>query len=131
MPAHFADSPQMEAIYKMLSVTQPPPAPEVIAKQYRPASVVDKAHINGRYDYMHTCTVNPSFKGDISCYFIIYYYYFHTSFYHLPVAAFLKFKFKCYPYKYVITLKASRRHNVLTVHKINVHYPNRNKSNGN
>ncbi|GLD70293.1 fermitin family homolog 3, partial [Lates japonicus] len=47
MPAHFADSPQMEAIYKMLSVTQPPPAPEVIAKQYRPASVVDKAHING------------------------------------------------------------------------------------
>uniref|UniRef100_A0A4W6F217 FERM domain containing kindlin 3b n=1 Tax=Lates calcarifer TaxID=8187 RepID=A0A4W6F217_LATCA len=49
MPAHFADSPQMEAIYKMLSVTQPPPAPEVIAKQYRPASVVDKAHINGRW----------------------------------------------------------------------------------
>lgn len=52
MPAHFADSPEMEAIYKMLSVTQPPPAPEVLAKQYRPASVVDKAHINGRY-----CTV--------------------------------------------------------------------------
>uniref|UniRef100_A0A673AWL0 PH domain-containing protein n=1 Tax=Sphaeramia orbicularis TaxID=375764 RepID=A0A673AWL0_9TELE len=49
MPAHFADSPQMEAIYKMLSITQPPPAPEVIAKQYRPASVVDKAHINGRW----------------------------------------------------------------------------------
>ncbi|KAL7395084.1 hypothetical protein ABVT39_009861 [Epinephelus coioides] len=49
MPAHFADSPQMEAIYKMLSVTQPPPAPEVIAKQYRPASVVDKAHIHGRW----------------------------------------------------------------------------------
>uniref|UniRef100_A0A669CHC9 FERM domain containing kindlin 3b n=1 Tax=Oreochromis niloticus TaxID=8128 RepID=A0A669CHC9_ORENI len=49
MPAHFADSPEMEAIYKMLSVTQPPPAPEVIAKQYRPASVVDKAHINGRW----------------------------------------------------------------------------------
>uniref|UniRef100_A0A8C4E7V7 FERM domain containing kindlin 3 n=1 Tax=Dicentrarchus labrax TaxID=13489 RepID=A0A8C4E7V7_DICLA len=49
MPAHFADSTQMEAIYKMLSVTQPPPAPEVIAKQYRPASVVDKAHIHGRW----------------------------------------------------------------------------------
>ncbi|KAF3693986.1 Fermitin family -like protein 3 Kindlin-3 Unc-112-related protein 2 [Channa argus] len=49
MPAHFADSPQMEAIYKMLSVTQPPPAPEVLTKQYRPASVVDKAHINGRW----------------------------------------------------------------------------------
>ncbi|KAM6953081.1 fermitin family homolog 3b [Lycodopsis pacificus] len=49
MPAHFADSPQMEAVYKMLSVTQPPPAPEFIAKQYRAASVVDKAHINGRW----------------------------------------------------------------------------------
>lgn len=43
----------MEAIYKMLSVTQPPPAPEVVAKQYRPASVVDKAHINGRYAFTH------------------------------------------------------------------------------
>uniref|UniRef100_A0AAX7UV26 PH domain-containing protein n=1 Tax=Astatotilapia calliptera TaxID=8154 RepID=A0AAX7UV26_ASTCA len=52
MPAHFADSPEMEAIYKMLSVSQPPPAPEVIAKQYRPASVVDKAHINGRYVWL-------------------------------------------------------------------------------
>lgn len=49
MPAHFADTPQMEAIYKMLSVTQPPPTPEAIAKLYRPASVVDKAHIHGRY----------------------------------------------------------------------------------
>lgn len=49
MPAHFADSPQMEAIYKMLSVTQPPPTPEVLAKLYRPASVVDKAHIHSRY----------------------------------------------------------------------------------
>lgn len=48
MPAHFADSPQMEAIYKMLSVTQPPPTPEAITKLYRPASVVDKAHIHGR-----------------------------------------------------------------------------------
>lgn len=49
MPAHFADSSQTEAVYKMLSVTQPPPAPEVVVKQYRPASVVDKAHINGRW----------------------------------------------------------------------------------
>ncbi len=58
MPAHFADSPQMEAIYKMLSVTQPPPAPEVIAKQYRPASVVDKAHIHGRYAFACVGMVN-------------------------------------------------------------------------
>lgn len=49
MPAHFADSAEMEAIYKKLSITQPPPTPEVLAKLYRPASVVDKAHIHGRY----------------------------------------------------------------------------------
>ncbi|XP_029917636.1 fermitin family homolog 3b [Myripristis murdjan] len=49
MPAHFADSPKTEAVYKMLSVTLQPPAPEAIAKLYRPASVVDKAHINSRW----------------------------------------------------------------------------------
>lgn len=50
IPAHFADSPQMASVYKMLSVTQPPPSPETLAKLYRPASVVDKAHIHSRYD---------------------------------------------------------------------------------
>ncbi|KAJ8282838.1 hypothetical protein COCON_G00053570 [Conger conger] len=49
MPAHFADSLQTEAVYKMLSSTQPAPAPENIAKMYRPASVVDKAHIHSRW----------------------------------------------------------------------------------
>ncbi|CAL8356706.1 unnamed protein product [Merluccius merluccius] len=49
MPAHFADSPKTEAVYKMLSVPQPAPPPELITKQYRPASVVDKAHINSRW----------------------------------------------------------------------------------
>ncbi|XP_046900900.1 fermitin family homolog 3b [Hypomesus transpacificus] len=49
MPAHFADSPKTEAVYKMLSTAQAPPAPEAIAKLYRPASVVDKAHIHSRW----------------------------------------------------------------------------------
>lgn len=49
MPAHFADSPKTEAIYKMLSIAQPSPTPEAIAKLYRPASVVDKAHIHSRW----------------------------------------------------------------------------------
>uniref|UniRef100_A0A8C7H671 FERM domain containing kindlin 3b n=1 Tax=Oncorhynchus kisutch TaxID=8019 RepID=A0A8C7H671_ONCKI len=49
MPAHFADSPKTEKVYKMLSVSQPAPAPEAIAKLYRPASVVDKAHIHSRW----------------------------------------------------------------------------------
>uniref|UniRef100_A0A8C1K6Z9 Fermitin family homolog 3-like n=1 Tax=Cyprinus carpio TaxID=7962 RepID=A0A8C1K6Z9_CYPCA len=48
MPAHFADSPKTEAVYKMLSVSLPSPAPEAIAKLYRPASVVDKTHIHTR-----------------------------------------------------------------------------------
>lgn len=50
IPAHFADSPQMESVYKMLSSIQPPTSPETLAKLYRPASVVDKAHIHSRYD---------------------------------------------------------------------------------
>ncbi|XP_016149117.1 fermitin family homolog 3-like [Sinocyclocheilus grahami] len=49
MPAHFADSPKTEAVYKMLSVGLPSPAPEAIAKLYRPASVVDKTHIHTRW----------------------------------------------------------------------------------
>lgn len=49
MPAHFADSPKTEAVYKMLSVSLPSPAPEAIAKLYRPASIVDKTHIHTRY----------------------------------------------------------------------------------
>ncbi|KAJ3588516.1 hypothetical protein NHX12_012108 [Muraenolepis orangiensis] len=49
MPAHFADSPETEAVYRMLSVPQPAPPPELITKQYRAASVVDKAHINSRW----------------------------------------------------------------------------------
>uniref|UniRef100_A0A8C1TA78 Fermitin family member 3b n=1 Tax=Cyprinus carpio TaxID=7962 RepID=A0A8C1TA78_CYPCA len=49
MPAHFADSPKTEAVYKMLSVSLPSPAPEAIAKLYRPASIVDKTHIHTRW----------------------------------------------------------------------------------
>lgn len=49
MPAHFADSPKTEAVYKMLSTSQPSPAPETLAKLYRPASIVDKTHIHTRY----------------------------------------------------------------------------------
>ncbi|XP_066505600.1 fermitin family homolog 3b [Hoplias malabaricus] len=49
MPAHFADSPKTQAVYKMLSFCQPSPAPEVITKLYRPASKVDKTHIHTRW----------------------------------------------------------------------------------
>ncbi|XP_060768593.1 fermitin family homolog 3 [Neoarius graeffei] len=49
MPAFFAGSPEMEAVYKMISVSQPAPAPETIAKMYRSTSRVDKAQVNGRW----------------------------------------------------------------------------------
>ncbi|XP_073710493.1 fermitin family homolog 3b [Misgurnus anguillicaudatus] len=49
MPAYFAQTPNTEAVYKKLSVSLPSPAPETIAKLYRPASVVDKTHINTRW----------------------------------------------------------------------------------
>ncbi|KAL6480461.1 hypothetical protein MHYP_G00114940 [Metynnis hypsauchen] len=49
MPAHFADSPKTEAVYKMLSLCQPSPSPESLAKLYRPASKVDKTHIHTRW----------------------------------------------------------------------------------
>lgn len=57
MPAHFADSPKTEAVYKILSLCQPSPAPETITKLYRPASKVDKTHINTRYEQilLNTC----------------------------------------------------------------------------
>ncbi|KAA0709558.1 Fermitin family -like protein 3 [Triplophysa tibetana] len=49
MPAHFAESTKTEDAYKMLSVSQPSPPPEAMAKIYRPASVVDKTHIHSRW----------------------------------------------------------------------------------
>lgn len=64
MPAHFADSPKTEAVYKILSLCQPSPAPETITKLYRPASKVDKTHINTRYEQIllntfHYCKCKP------------------------------------------------------------------------
>ncbi|XP_012690302.1 fermitin family homolog 3 [Clupea harengus] len=49
MPAHFAQSAEYEAVYKILSVSQPAPAPETIAKTFRPANIVEKAQVNGRW----------------------------------------------------------------------------------
>uniref|UniRef100_A0AAY4CH11 PH domain-containing protein n=1 Tax=Denticeps clupeoides TaxID=299321 RepID=A0AAY4CH11_9TELE len=49
MPVHFTDSPKAEDIYKMLSMCQPSPSPEALAKMYRPASIVDKTHIHTRW----------------------------------------------------------------------------------
>ncbi|MBN3288856.1 URP2 protein, partial [Polyodon spathula] len=49
VPAHFFDSAETEAVYKMLSVSQPTISPELMAKMYRPSSLIDKAQINSRW----------------------------------------------------------------------------------
>uniref|UniRef100_A0A674D2N1 FERM domain containing kindlin 3 n=1 Tax=Salmo trutta TaxID=8032 RepID=A0A674D2N1_SALTR len=49
MPMHFADSLQTEAVYKMLSVSLPAPAPETITKMPRTTSLVDKAQVHSRW----------------------------------------------------------------------------------
>uniref|UniRef100_A0A8C7LFU9 FERM domain containing kindlin 3 n=1 Tax=Oncorhynchus kisutch TaxID=8019 RepID=A0A8C7LFU9_ONCKI len=49
MPMHFADSLQTEAVYKMLSVSLPAPAPETITKMPRPTSLMDKAQVHSRW----------------------------------------------------------------------------------
>uniref|UniRef100_A0A8C1DI48 FERM domain containing kindlin 3 n=1 Tax=Cyprinus carpio carpio TaxID=630221 RepID=A0A8C1DI48_CYPCA len=49
MPAFFAETPETEAVYKMLAVSQPAPAPETIAKLYRSTNITEKAHINSRW----------------------------------------------------------------------------------
>ncbi|XP_076130159.1 fermitin family homolog 3 [Alosa pseudoharengus] len=49
MPAHFAQSAEYETVYKMLSISQPAPAPETIAKKYRSSNVVEKAQVNSRW----------------------------------------------------------------------------------
>lgn len=53
MPVFFAESPESEAVYKMISVSQPAPAPETIAKMYKPTSKVDKAQVNSRLAKTH------------------------------------------------------------------------------
>uniref|UniRef100_A0A671SAY4 Fermitin family homolog 3-like n=1 Tax=Sinocyclocheilus anshuiensis TaxID=1608454 RepID=A0A671SAY4_9TELE len=49
MPAFFAEAAETEAVYKMLVVSQPAPAPETIAKLYRTTNITEKAHINSRW----------------------------------------------------------------------------------
>uniref|UniRef100_A0A1A7ZAS1 Fermitin family member 3b n=1 Tax=Nothobranchius furzeri TaxID=105023 RepID=A0A1A7ZAS1_NOTFU len=77
MPAHFAESEKMEAVYKMLSITQTPPAPEVITKQYRPASVVDKAHINGRWLDSSRCLMQQNIQENDRLWLRFKYYTFY------------------------------------------------------
>ncbi|TRY81319.1 hypothetical protein DNTS_005246 [Danionella cerebrum] len=49
MPAFFAEKPETETAYKMLAASQPPPAPETIAKMYFSTNLVEKAQINSRW----------------------------------------------------------------------------------
>ncbi|KAL7978202.1 hypothetical protein Chor_005189 [Crotalus horridus] len=46
MPAHFSDSAETEACYRMLSVSQTNLTPEQIVRMHRPGSLVEKTKIN-------------------------------------------------------------------------------------
>uniref|UniRef100_A0A8C1K897 Fermitin family homolog 3-like n=1 Tax=Cyprinus carpio TaxID=7962 RepID=A0A8C1K897_CYPCA len=77
MPAHFADSPKTEAVYKMLSVSLPSPAPEAIAKLYRPASVVDKTHIHTRWLNSSRSLMQQGIRENDKLWLRFKYYTFH------------------------------------------------------
>uniref|UniRef100_A0A8D2KUP5 Fermitin family member 3 n=1 Tax=Varanus komodoensis TaxID=61221 RepID=A0A8D2KUP5_VARKO len=49
MPAHFSDSAETEACYRMLSVSQTGLTPEQIMRMHRPGSLTEKTHINSRW----------------------------------------------------------------------------------
>ncbi|XP_077465677.1 fermitin family homolog 3b [Stigmatopora argus] len=77
MPAHFCGSPELEGIYKALSVPQTSPAPEFIAKQYRAASVVDKAHIHGRWLDSSRCLMQLGIQENDKLWLRFKYFAFH------------------------------------------------------
>ncbi|CDQ94251.1 unnamed protein product [Oncorhynchus mykiss] len=65
-PVHFADSPQTEAVYKMLSVSLP--APEAITKMPRPTSLVDKAQVHSREcRSMTDCCYTSNTTASMTC----------------------------------------------------------------
>uniref|UniRef100_A0ABM5F4J8 Fermitin family homolog 3 n=1 Tax=Pogona vitticeps TaxID=103695 RepID=A0ABM5F4J8_9SAUR len=49
MPAHFSDSAETEACFRMLSISQTGITPEQIMRMQRPGSVIEKAQINSRW----------------------------------------------------------------------------------
>ncbi|XP_026988777.2 fermitin family homolog 3 [Tachysurus fulvidraco] len=77
MPVFFAESPQAEEVYKMISVSQPAPAPETIAKMYRPSSKMDKAHINSRWLDSSRSLLQQGVKEDDKLYLRFKYYTFY------------------------------------------------------
>ncbi|XP_030648528.1 fermitin family homolog 3 isoform X2 [Chanos chanos] len=77
MPAYFADSPEMEAVYKLLSVSQPAPPPETIVKMYRPMNVVDKAQVNGRWLDSSRSLLQQGVKENDKLFLRFKYYSFH------------------------------------------------------
>ncbi|KAK2816262.1 hypothetical protein Q7C36_022533 [Tachysurus vachellii] len=77
MPVFFAESPQAEEVYKMISVSQPAPAPETIAKMYRPSSKLDKAQINSRWLDSSRSLMQQGVKEDEKLHLRFKYYTFY------------------------------------------------------
>uniref|UniRef100_A0A671MF86 Fermitin family homolog 3-like n=1 Tax=Sinocyclocheilus anshuiensis TaxID=1608454 RepID=A0A671MF86_9TELE len=77
MPAFFADTPETEAVYKMLAVSQPAPAPETIAKLYRTTNIMEKAHINSRWLDSSRSLLQQGVKENYKLLLRLKYYTFH------------------------------------------------------
>ncbi|XP_056657504.1 fermitin family homolog 3 [Monodelphis domestica] len=65
MPAHFSDSPEAEACYRMLSLPQPPPDPAQLLRLPRPGSLADKSQLHSRWLDSSRCLMQQGVKpGD-------------------------------------------------------------------
>ncbi|XP_074129451.1 fermitin family homolog 3 [Sminthopsis crassicaudata] len=65
MPAHFSDSPETEACYRMLSRPQPPPDPAQLLRLPRPGSLADKTQLHSRWLDSSRCLMQQGIKpGD-------------------------------------------------------------------
>ncbi|XP_064407820.1 fermitin family homolog 3 [Latimeria chalumnae] len=49
MPAYFSETPEAQECYKILSISQPNLPPEVMAKMFRPGTLIEKTQINNRW----------------------------------------------------------------------------------
>uniref|UniRef100_A0A6Q2XAZ4 Fermitin family member 3a n=1 Tax=Esox lucius TaxID=8010 RepID=A0A6Q2XAZ4_ESOLU len=77
MPVHFADSPQTEAVYKLLSVSLPAPPPETITRMLRPSGLMDKAQVHNRWLDSSRSLLQQGVKAEDKLLLRFKYYCFH------------------------------------------------------
>ncbi|XP_072495039.1 fermitin family homolog 3 [Notamacropus eugenii] len=76
MPAHFSDSPETEACYRMLSLPQPPPDPAQLLRLPRPNSLADKTQLHSRWLDSSRCLMQQGVKPEDTLWLRFKYYSF-------------------------------------------------------